>query len=98
MAALTTAQRKDAARWFARTYFEQAVPAAITKGDLDTAILDGDAWVDAAPAGGATNGAAFKTAIDATTFRTPIGDAGQVVNDAIAVLFASIALARAGKL
>ena len=96
--ALSTTDQKLAARWWVGEMFKKPKKVAATHvAEIMQAIADGDAWVGAAPAGGATNGAAFKTAID-SGFRTKLSDAGFVVNDAVALLFAAIGLARAGKL
>ncbi len=96
--ALTAEEQRLASRWWIEEVFKKPKkPAAVSVPDIIQAVIDGDAWYDAAPAGGASNGAAFKAAID-IGFRTALSDAGFVVNDAIALLSASITLARSGAL
>lgn len=96
--ALSDADKKRAAKWWITQLFKKPKKAASAHyGDIKQAIEETDAWIDAAPAGGASNAAAFASAIHAG-IKTKLTGGGIVVADALALLLAAVAQARAGAL
>jgi len=96
--ALTLEEQRLASKWWVAHVFKGPQnPAVNDYPEIKQAILDGDAWISAAPGEGATNAASFKAAIP-ITFKNALSAGGYVVNDMLTLLFAAIAMARAGVL
>jgi hypothetical protein len=92
--ALSADDVKKVGLWWARTIFGkrgELKPTNLDKSEIKTAVEDGDAWFDAAPAGGATNQAAFVASLPA---------AFAAATDATekAAMMAGIAMGRGGLL
>lgn len=97
MAALTTQQKRGAARWWIRMVFRNAgVPPSVHWQDVSTAFDDSTTHLDAAPTTGPTsNVAAYVAAINGP-FKTKVSSSGVAIGPALAYLFAATAQAVAG--
>ena len=96
--ALTDTQKKLAGKWWIREVFRKPkLPAPAHYGDIKQAIEEADAWIDAAPAGGASNAAAFVSSIH-PGIKTKLSGAGFNVGDSLALLLAAVAQVRSGTL
>ena len=97
--ALTTGQRRKAARWFVDKVFRKPKKVAvIDRTTLFSALDSIDAFIDGAPTADATNAVAIRNATGAQ-FRSPFNDhPDHTVAVAVAAALAAVALARTGSL
>jgi len=105
--ALTANEKRLVAKHWIRIVFKDTdTQVCIHYADLTNAkdnsqdpgaIDEADAWVDAAPGGGASNAQSFIAAIN-SGFKTKLTNGGVASGSALATLFGLIAMARAGNL
>lgn len=95
--ALTIPRRKAAARWFINNVFKKdGKPAVVTRGELFTALDEGDDFLINSPGGGVQSTMVkFRNSINAT-FKNRFTLPDFVENDVLDMLLAAIALAKAG--